>query len=64
MTSIAVFEKVAAGDYTAEQGAKLLLDGDRLGRQTAKPAWMPRVIWVVTLAGIACVLGLFGISRD
>jgi hypothetical protein len=64
MTNITVFEKVASGQFTAEQGAKLMLDSDKAAREARKPAWMPRCAWVVATLLVCLVLSIFGIRRD
>jgi hypothetical protein len=67
MTSTTVFEKVAAGEFSAEQGAKLMIESDRQARKPVKPNWMPRYAWIVCLvamAGLAVGLSAFGIQRD
>jgi hypothetical protein len=64
MTNITVFEKVASGQFTAEQGAKLMLDSDKAARDARKPVWMPKSAWVLTSLAVCLVLSIFGIRRD
>ncbi|HEY5281313.1 MAG TPA: hypothetical protein VIM14_00855 [Polyangia bacterium] len=64
MTNITVFEKVASGQYTAEQGAKLMLDSDKAERDARKPAWMPMYAWALTTLVVCLILSIFGIRRD
>jgi hypothetical protein len=64
MTSITVFEKVAAGEFTAEQGAKLMLESDRRARLAARPAWVPKVAWLVATTAACALLALLGIRQD
>ncbi len=64
MTNITVFEKVASGQYTAEQGAKLMLDSDKSERDARKPVWMPRYAWILTTLVVCLILSIFGIRRD
>jgi hypothetical protein len=48
VSSMAVYEKVALGEISSEEGAKMLMASR--GSLPRKPSWMPR--W----AYIACVL--------
>ena len=63
MTNSAVFEKVASGQFTAEQGAKLMLDSDKAAREARKPAWVPRSAWVIVTLVVCVGLSIFGIER-
>ena len=60
---IDVFEAVAAGEMTAEEGADRLMAADRAARDAAKPTWLPRWAWVACGLGVAFIAAMFGIQR-
>lgn len=45
MNSTSVFEKVAAGELTAEQAATKMIEEDRRAADARRPAWAPSWLW-------------------
>ena len=64
MTNMALFEKVAARELTAEQAAKLMLDADREAAARRRPTWAPPWMWTAGALVIGIVLVMFGFKRQ
>lgn len=63
MNNMAVFERVARGELTPEQGANEMLVADRQAAEAKRPSWAPKWVWVVTGLAVALVFLILGIDR-
>lgn len=52
-SSVAVYDRVASGELTPEQGAQLLVS--RHSTPLSKPSWMPRWAWIGGVVLLAIV---------
>jgi hypothetical protein len=63
MNNTAIFERVAAGDITPEQGASEMLEHDRCQRDKRRPSWAPVWLWSACQAVVIIVLTTMGLRR-
>lgn len=68
MTSLAIFEKAANREVTAQKAAEMLIEADtkatRAARLRRKPRWMPVLVWALGFGLVAALLSTVGFKTN
>lgn len=64
MKSVAIFEKVAAGELTPNEAASMMLEADRKAITPIRPKWMPALAWTILGSIVVVLLGMAGFRRE
>lgn len=60
MNTMAVLERVAAGELTPEEAATELVAAEKRAKEVQRPRWLPKPLWMLLIVFFA----VLGIERD